>query len=145
MNNPYPTTDTTWLEKAVSEDNWREQLEQLIDKHRLPTDSGDLAACKRLAPKLRAVASVKVSWTPNYILGVLHRNKGMSAPSPIFTDAVNAVIRKKRDRSKDRPRVYTSFASQAEADYVMRHLSAEDRRDILLGAASHEDFEEDAQ
>lgn len=142
MTNPSPTTDTTWLEKAVSEDNWREQLQLLVDQHRGPNDS-EWAACQKLAPKLRAAASAKVSWTPNYILGVLHRNKGMSAPSPIFTDSVNALIRKKRDRSKDWPRVYTAFPTQAEADYVMRHLNAQDRRDILLGAASHEDLEEE--
>ncbi|MBX3004539.1 MAG: hypothetical protein KF821_01780 [Anaerolineales bacterium] len=141
MNNPSPTTDTTWLEKATSEDNWREQLDLLVGQHKHPEDVGNLAACKRLAPKLRAVAGGRVSWTPNYILGVLHRNKGMSAPSPIFTNALAALLRRKRDRSKDKLRVCVPVATAAERDYINRTLNAEEKRNALLVAAY---FEEEA-
>lgn len=83
------SNDTHQDENPASGPDWRILLMQLVDAARKHGES-DLAACRRLQPRLVKAAVIRVSWTPNYILGVLHGNKGMQ-PSPVFTDAVEAL------------------------------------------------------
>ena len=119
------------------EAQWRETLTSLIEHSRGRFDRGDFAACKRLTPQLIAAAGVKVSWTPNYVLGVLHSNM---LPSPVFTEAVERLAkRRRRKHRRDKLRVYVPVASEAERDYINRILSAEDKRDALLVAALFEE------
>lgn len=115
-----------------------DRFDQLVERYREPGDS-DYAACQRLLPALNRQARRRRKWGVSYPLHVYHRNPRIQA-SPELKSAVIALLKAKPRLRNDRPRLYIPFEKQSDIDYVSKHLSAEDRRDVLMAAASHEDF-----
>jgi len=122
--------------------SWYTQFRELVDKNRQSHES-DYVGCKELAPKLSAAAGTHVDWSPSYLLHVLKpTERSVVGPSPVFTMAVENLYRKQsRKKRKDKLRLYVPFSTRAEIAYIEKHLTPADRRDILLAAASHEDFD----
>lgn len=114
---------------------WRPHFRRLVEQFRRNGES-DWAACKRLRPAL--VKEVDKRWTENYLVQVF---QGDLAPSRRFKIAVEKLYARKGKPRRDRPRLYVPFPTRREIKYIEKHLTPDDRREILLAAASHEDFE----
>src|SRR3972149_4842564 len=119
---------------------WRSLFHSLVERYRRKGGS-DFDACKRLAPALSRAGQVLPHWSANYLVQVLHRSE-MIKPSPRFKMAVVDLYKAKPRVRVDLPRHYISFKTRKEIEYVKAHLTPDDKREILLAAASHEDFDE---
>ena len=73
---------------------------------------------------------------------VLNRGIEPSRKFKIAVEKLRIYARHNKLRVRnDRPRLYVPFASRDDIEYIERLLSPDERRDVLLAAASHEDFE----
>ena len=114
---------------------WRPHYRGLVEQFRKNGES-DWAACKRLRPAL--CKEVGARWSANYLVQIF---QGDRTASRKFKTAVEKLHARKGKTRHDRPRLYIPFPTRREIKYVEKFLTPADRRDVLLAAASHEDFE----